>query len=312
MDRSTGEPGTAAAPAVAGQTQDPASRSGGDRNWSARIRASIARLMEIDGISLDPENYARAAEKRKARMAEQAFRAKVDQLEAASETAHKEYWDRLRDVYSASTVKKMRLTPTSSPPPTATASSEVGAAAAAAASSLSWHHEALDTLAVAAATEQFNEPEAPIEPAATKTKKTKRSSRRPNPLPLEGEAGTERNLVQVHDPALAKAIDKLTSKLTQLLGQLQATSDAAMAESILAAAATIALEATEMRRCEEVALTRMVEIEEHRQQIMQGLQEYAKRKEKREMDEGSKEGAQSASDSRDSSPPPQDTDSKAD
>lgn len=61
-----------------------------------------------------------------------------------------------------------------------------------------------------------------------------------------------------------------------------------------------------MRRREEVALTRMVEIEEHRQQIMLGLLEYAKRKEQREMDgEGSKEGAGSAPDARDSPPPPQ-------
>jgi chromatin segregation and condensation protein Rec8/ScpA/Scc1 (kleisin family) len=87
----------------------------------------------------------------------------------------------------------------------------------------------------------------------------------------------------VHDPALVKAVDKLTAKLTELLGQLQAISDAAAAEPILAAAATIALEATEMQRCEQVALTRMAEIEEHRQQIMQGLLEYAQRKEKREL-----------------------------
>ncbi|ETK84076.1 hypothetical protein L917_10719, partial [Phytophthora nicotianae] len=70
---------------------------------------------------------------------------------------------------------------------------------------------------------------------------------------------------------------------------LQATSDEATAEPILAAAATIALEATEMRRNEEVALARMVEIEEHRQHIMQGLLEYEMRKEQREKDESSKE-----------------------
>ncbi|KAG7391814.1 hypothetical protein PHYPSEUDO_003434 [Phytophthora pseudosyringae] len=265
----------------------------GDRNWSARIHASIARLMEVEGISLDSEKYAKPAEKRKARVEEQAFHAKVEELEAASETAHKEYWDRLRDVYSASTAKKMRLTSKEAPPQTV-------------ATSASWQprceHEALNTLAVAAATEQFTEPEAPTEPTATNVKKTKPSSRRQNSLPVDG---TERSpLVQVHDPSFAKAVDKLAGKLTQLLVQLQATSDAAAAEPILAAAASIALEATEIRRCEKLALTRMVEIEEHRQQVMQGILEYSKRTEQQEMNKSSKEGASSASDLRSSSTPP--------
>ncbi|KAG6623306.1 uncharacterized protein IUM83_06300 [Phytophthora cinnamomi] len=269
-------------------------RNGGDRNWSARIRASIARLMEIDGLCLGPESYAKAVEKRKAREEEQAFHERVDKLEAASKTAHEEYCTRLRDVYSASTAKKMRLTSSESPPPTVTTS----------ASSASWQrrneHAALDALAVAAATEQLNpnEPAPPAGLAAAQAKKPKRGSRRHNALPLDEEgAGTARNPVLVHDPALSNAVDKLACKLAQLLDQLQATSDAAAAEPLLAAAATIALEATEMRRREEVALTRMVEIKEYRQQIMQGLLEYAKRKEQREVDEAeSNKGAKGADD----------------
>ncbi|KAE9190298.1 hypothetical protein PF005_g19305 [Phytophthora fragariae] len=237
------------------QEQTQLKRSNGDRNWGARIRASIARLIEIDGLCLDPKRSAKAAEKRKAREEEQAFHARADQLKEASDTAHTEYWSRLRDVYSASTAKKMRLTTRESPTPA------------------------------------FN-PNKPVPPAA---KKPKRSSRRHNALPsYEEGTGSERNSVQVHDPALAKAVDKLAGKLTELLGQLQATSDAAAAEPILAAAVTVALEATEMRRREEMALTRMVEIEEHRQQIMQGLLEYAKRKEQREMDEGGNKAAMDA------------------
>ncbi|KAE9031784.1 hypothetical protein PR003_g9654 [Phytophthora rubi] len=260
------------------QEQTQLKRSNGDRNWGARIRASIARLIEIDGLCLDPKSSAKEAEKRKAREEEQAFHARADQLKEASDTAHTEYWSRLRDVYSASTAKKMRLTTRESPTPAVTTS---------ASRQCRNEHEALDTLAVAAATEQFN-PNKPVPPAA---KKPKRSSRRHNALPsYEEGTGSERNSVQVHDPALAKAVDKLAGKLTELLGQLQATSDAAAAEPILAAAATVALEATEMRRREEMALTRMVEIEEHRQQIMQGLLEYAKRKEQREMDEGGNKG----------------------
>lgn len=113
--------------------------------------------------------------------------------------------------------------------------------------------------------------------------------------------------MQVHDQGLTKAVEKLTNKLIQLLGQLQATSDAAAAEPILATAAKIALEATEMHRCEEVALARMVEIEEHRLQIMQGLLEYSKRKEGLEKAE---EGTGSVSASLDSSSPLQDTSAK--
>uniref|UniRef100_M4B1P5 Uncharacterized protein n=1 Tax=Hyaloperonospora arabidopsidis (strain Emoy2) TaxID=559515 RepID=M4B1P5_HYAAE len=105
------------------------------------------------------------------------------------------------------------------------------------------------------------------------------------------EAGTKRKSVQVHDPGLTQAVGKLTDKLMQLLVQHQLASDAAAAEPILAAAAAIALEATEMRRREKVALERMKEIEEHRLEIMQGLVEYEKRKEKREKRRGGKRRA---------------------
>ncbi|KAG2779070.1 hypothetical protein Pcac1_g10530 [Phytophthora cactorum] len=279
------------------------SRSGGDRNWGARIRASIARLMEIDGVSFDPESYAKQTEeKQTAKEAEQAFYERVDRLQAASEVAHKEHRERLRDVYSASTAKKMRLTAVERPSPSKTAIASSSAPPA------SWRsrHEALDTLAVAAATEELSETLVPVEPTAPKVKRT---SRRQNSLPLEDGTGTEQNPVRVHDPELVKAVNKLADKLAQLLGQLQATSDAATAEPILAAAAAITLEATEMHRCEEVALARMVEIEEHRQHIMQGLLEYEMRKEQREMDESSKEDTANSFGSRDG---PQDGVAKAD
>ncbi|POM74415.1 Hypothetical protein PHPALM_8636 [Phytophthora palmivora] len=258
--------------------QNPADRSSGERDWSARIRASITRLMEMEEICMD---LSKAAEKRKAQEAEQAFRAKVDRLEAESEIAHNEHWERLRNVCSTSIAKKMRLTTTKIPPASAKESS-------------SWRpsHEALDTLAVAAVTEQSNEPGE----TATKGKKTKRS-RRQDSLPVGEESGTEQKVVQVYDPTLVQAVDKLADKLTQLLSQLQTASDEATAEPILAAAANIALEVTKMRRCEEVAMTRLVEIEEHRQQIMQGLLEYEQRKEQR----GSQGDADSAPSSRDSS-----------
>ncbi|KAL4096317.1 hypothetical protein PRIC1_009677 [Phytophthora ramorum] len=275
---------------VAVQEPRPPSRSRGDRDWNARIRASISRLMEIDGICLDPESFSKGAEKRKATASQQAFHTRVDRLQAASEMAHQEYYIRLRDVYSASTAKKMRLTATTnSPPPSASA-----------------RHEALDTLAVAAAADQFTEPEAPTQIRAKQKKKLKRDSRRQNLLPSQENEGSERSPVPVHDPALAKAVEKLTSKMAELLCQLHATSDATAAEPILAAAASIALEATEMRRCEEVAMTRMVEIEEHRQQIMLGLLEYTKRKEKRGNDDGN---ANTSSVTRGISPPLQHSDS---
>ncbi|KAF1793559.1 hypothetical protein GQ600_19109 [Phytophthora cactorum] len=268
------------------------SRSGGDRNWGARIRASIARLMEIDGVSFDPESYAKQTEeKQAAKEAEQAFHERVDRLQAASEVAHKEHRERLRDVYSASTAKKMRLTAVERPSPSKTAIASSSAPPA------SWRsrHEALDTLAVVAATEELSETLAPVEPTAPKVKRT---SRRQNSLPLEDGTGTEQNPVRVHDPELVKAVNKLADKLAQLLGQLQATSDAAIAEPILAAAEAIALEATEMNRCGEVALARMVEIEQHRQHIMQGLLDYEMRKEQREMDENSREVTANSSGSR--------------
>ncbi|ETL90633.1 hypothetical protein L917_10722 [Phytophthora nicotianae] len=250
-------------------------RSGRDRNWSARIRASIARLMEIEGVCLDSEGYTRLTEeKRAAKEAQQAFRERVDRLQVASEAAHKEHWKRLRDVYPASTAKKMRFTIADHPSPSATTMISSSATPA----SYEPRHEALDALAVAAATEEFSEPLTASE--------ANRGSHRQNVSSFENGVGTEQNPVRVHDPQLA---NNLADKLVQLLGQLQATSDEATAEPILAAAATIALEATEMRRNEEVALARMVEIEEHRQHIMQGLLEYEMRKEQREKDESSKE-----------------------
>ncbi|GMF57628.1 unnamed protein product [Phytophthora fragariaefolia] len=288
------------------QEQVQLSRSGGDRNWSARIRASIARLMEIEGHCLGHESYVKAAEKRKAREAEQAFQDRVDRLEAATKAAHKEHLDRLRDGFSASTAKKMRLTWNESLPP---------AVATSASRQHTNEQEALDTLAVAAVAGDIHENQFALtsEPASVKAKKPKRSSQREKTQPLD-EAGrsvstygfavsasaTVSNPVQVHDPTLAKAIGKLSSKLSELLGQLEATSDSAVDETIIAVAAKIALEATEMRRCEQLALTRMVEIEEHRQLIMQGLLEYAKRKEQWEMDEReSKSGGGVASNSQD-------------
>ncbi|KAL3673949.1 hypothetical protein V7S43_001635 [Phytophthora oleae] len=281
------------------QDHQPSNRSSEDRNWSARIRASITRLMEV-GISLDQKSYAQSTEKRKASEVEEAFHAKVDQLEVATQAAHKEYSERLKTVYSASTAKKMRLTSKESPAKTAETSVSRRSS------------EALETLVVAAATQQVNGPGASVKTSASKAKKTRRSIRRQNSPFVGEETGTERSPVQVHDPALTEAVDKLADKLTQLLGQLQTTSDTATAEPILAAAAAIALEATEMRRSQDVAMARMAEIEEHRQQIMQGLLEYEKRKEKQEMDEESKEGASGAFESRVSSSPPQDDDSKVD
>ena len=95
---------------------------------------------------------------------------------------------------------------------------------------------------------------------------------------------TKQNPVQVHDPTLTQVVDKLTDKLMQLLVQLEAASDAAAIESLLAAVTTIASETTAMGRFEEAALARLMEIEEHRLQIMQGLWAYAKRKEERHHD----------------------------
>ncbi|CAI5747216.1 unnamed protein product [Peronospora destructor] len=249
-------------------------------DWSGRIRASIARSMEIDGISVDPESSAKIAEKATARMAEQAFNERVDQLEAATVTAHKEYSDRLRHVYSASTAKKMRLTSAEPLRTTATQSRN--------------DYEALDALAMAAASgaPHVSEQAASMNSAATKGKNAKRTfSRLCNSLPLRRRATTNGNPVQVHDPTLAQAMDKLTNKLMQLLVQLEAASDAAAVESIRAAAATIAWETTEMGRFEETALARITEIQEHRLQIMQGLLKYAKRKEEREHDEEEKGSA---------------------
>ncbi|KAK1948547.1 hypothetical protein P3T76_000836 [Phytophthora citrophthora] len=236
------------------------------------------------------ESPAQLAEKRKAREAEEAFHAKVDQLEEATQAAHKEYSERLRSVYSASTAKKMRLTSKKSPAKTGEMSEPRQS------------NTASETLVVAAATKQIDKPEV----STSKVKETQRFSRR-----QEG-AGIERNPMQVHDPVLAKAVDKLASKLTQLLSQLQAKSDSATAEPILAAAAAIALEATEMRRSQDKAMARMAEIEEHRQQIMQGLLEYEKRKEIREMEEETKERASAASEPRETPSPSQDSDSKVD
>ncbi|KAG1699712.1 hypothetical protein DVH05_012604 [Phytophthora capsici] len=261
--------------------------------------------MEV-GISLDQESPSQLAEKRKAREAEEAFHEKVAQLEEATQTAHKEYSERLRSVYSASTAKKMRLTSKKSPVKTGETSESRRS------------NEALENLVVAAAaTKQIDGSGT----SRSKVKEAKRFSRQ------EGTGtqllshlhkahcvdscdvfpGTDRSPIQVHDPALTKAVDKLAGKLTQLLNLLQATSDTAAAEPILAAAATIALEATEMRRNRDVAMARMAEIEEHRQQIMQGLLEYEKRKEQREIDEESKEG-----DGVNNPSPSQDSDSKVD
>lgn len=167
--------------AAATSAQGPSPRSGRDRDWGARIRASITRLMEIDGICLGPKNYANMAEKNKARVAEQAFHARVDELEAASATAHKKYWDRLQHVYSASTAKKMRLTSTEPLQTTMAKQSR-------------HENEALDALAVAAATstQQLNQPETLMEAtAATKAKKGKRISRWHNSLPLDDGAGKQ-------------------------------------------------------------------------------------------------------------------------
>ncbi|KAI9906619.1 hypothetical protein PsorP6_004634 [Peronosclerospora sorghi] len=242
-------------------------------NWAARVRASITQLMEIEGISINSGNV---AENISARREEQSFTERVDRLEAATVSIHKEILDRLRHLSSA---KKMRLTlaePRCSPMVTQS----------------SHEHEALTALAVAAAsgTQCAQKQTTPsMERAITKAKKPKRTKNiRHNSLPLNNRAGTERNPVQVRDPTLAQAVHTLTDKLLRLLDQIEATSDAATAETILAAAANIALEASEMKRCEEMALARMMEIEEHRLQILHGLAEYAKRKAERETDEEEK------------------------
>ncbi|ETP41913.1 hypothetical protein, variant [Phytophthora nicotianae P10297] len=158
-------------------------RSGGDRNWSTRIRASIARLMEIDGISLDPERYAKLTEeKRAAKEAERTFLERVDRLQAASEAAHREHCERLRDVYPASTAKKMRLATVDQPSSSGVASIPPSMPPA----PCHPRHEALDALAVAAATEEFNESGATIRPT---TSKGKRPNRRQTLLHLEDGAG---------------------------------------------------------------------------------------------------------------------------
>ncbi|CAH0514007.1 unnamed protein product [Peronospora belbahrii] len=241
--------------------------------------ASIVHLMEMDGVRMDPESNDNVA-----RRAKQAFKERVDQLEAATVTAHKEYWDRLQHVYPASTVKRMRLTAVENLRTTVTTQPRND-------------HEALDTLAVAAASGFQHVDEQEIistDPVATTVKKAKRTySPLHNSLPLGNRAseGTdnEQHPVQVHDPTLTEAVDKLTNKLMQLVVQLEAASDAAAAESIMAAAALIAVEAAEMGRYEEAALARIMEIEEHRLEVMQGLLEYAKRKQKRKNNNNNKE-----------------------
>ncbi|CAI5733657.1 unnamed protein product [Hyaloperonospora brassicae] len=291
-------------------------RSGdGRRDWSARICASIACLMEIDGISMDPKRSSKLEEKNRAKAAEQAFNERVDRLEAATAAAHKKHWDRLQHMYSASTAKKMRLT--SMEPPLTTVALQ------------SKHDlEALAALATTAAqgAQLANEhvAEGAVAPPLRQSERT--GNRLQDSVPLgagPGDTagkqqlilchmvspmvavvqyfmfiidrvvcvGTKRKPVQVHDPSLVQAVGKLTDKLMQLLVQHQLASDAAAAEPILAAAAAIALEATEMGRREKVALARMKEIETHRLRIAQGLLEYEQRKEEREKRRGAKRSA---------------------
>ena len=148
-------------------------------DWRGRIRASIARLIEIDGISMDPERSAEIAEKATARMAEQAFNKRVDQLEAATVTAHKEYSDRLRHMYSTSMAKKMKLTsaePLRTPAPESRND-----------------YKALDALAMAAASgaQPVSEQATSRNSTATKGKKAKRTySLRRNSLSLRERAST--------------------------------------------------------------------------------------------------------------------------
>uniref|UniRef100_A0AAV1T5L6 Uncharacterized protein n=1 Tax=Peronospora matthiolae TaxID=2874970 RepID=A0AAV1T5L6_9STRA len=269
---------------VTGATNAPFRRSDG-RDWSARICASIARLMEIDGISMDSKGSTNREEKTKAKAAEQAFNERVDRLEAATTAAHKKHWDRLQDMYSASTAKKMRLT--SAKPSRTTMAVQTR-----------YDNEALAALAMAAApqTQLAKEQDTCSEDATTKMRQFERLEHLLDNSMALGDvpgdtAGSRRKPVQVHDPGLTQAVGKLTDKLMQLLVQHQLASDAAAAEPILAAAAAIALEATEMQRREKVALERMTEIEEHRLEIMQGLVEYEKRKEKREKRRGRKRRA---------------------
>ncbi|ETL37504.1 hypothetical protein L916_10813 [Phytophthora nicotianae] len=154
------------------------SRSGGDRNWSARIRASIARLMDIDGVSLNPERFANLTlENQAAKEAQQAFRERVDRLQVASEAAHKEHWKRLRDVYPASTTKKMRFTIADHPSPSATTMISSSATPA----SYQPRHAALDALVVAAATEDLTKSLTPAN--------AKRARHRHNLLSLRNGAG---------------------------------------------------------------------------------------------------------------------------
>lgn len=245
--------------------REQASRSGGDRDWSARIRASIVRLLEIDGVCLDRDTRRETVQSLEEW---QQLQDRVDRVEAASEVAHSVYWDTLRDVYKSS--------PSSRPEPNAkrmrmTKPSELSLPSG---SARQPRHEALDTLVLAAATEQSSEQE-----VLPKAKPSKRPHK--HPLLVQGKAGSQHHPLPVHDRQVVKAVDKLSGKLTQLLSQVQAASDAAVAEPLLATAATIALEATQMLRCEEVAMARMMEIEEHRQKIAQGLEEYAQRKGKR-------------------------------
>ncbi|TDH64848.1 hypothetical protein CCR75_007575 [Bremia lactucae] len=250
-----------------------------ERSCSECDRTPVFRSVEGDNVSPLPLSYPKLSDGKSTRESKPAFNARVDRLLAASEKAHQDYLERLHDVYSASTAKKMRLSTSVSP-----SDSAAGIGALALPQS---RHEALDTLAVAAASENCKMSEALMKPSTIILNNIKRENRRRNSQSYKsGKAvtriastGTKQSPILVHDPGLAHGIDKLTNKLAHYLGHILAKSDAAAMEPIVAAAEAIAFEATEMHRCENVALTRMMEIEGQRQQIMQEFQEYAKRKE---------------------------------
>ncbi|RLN92351.1 hypothetical protein BBJ28_00021549 [Nothophytophthora sp. Chile5] len=220
--------------------------------------------MEIDGICFDP--YGKAFEKRKTPSSQRCIPESVNQENTSSrgDAVHGGYWDVMRDMYASSGGKKMKMTTKSSWLP----SQDEGKTRAR--STDEWDGQT-----------QSTHTEEKVETVESGGGTYKDSS------PFAGGAGSQEHPMATHDPVLFRAVEILSGNLTRLLAGLQSTSDAAAAKPILATAAAIALEVAEMRRCEERAMTRMLELEEHRMQITQALLEYEQRKAMRERSERS-------------------------
>ncbi|RLN73942.1 hypothetical protein BBJ28_00004472 [Nothophytophthora sp. Chile5] len=225
--------------------------------------------MEIDGICFDP--YAKAFEKRKAPSSQQYIPESVSQASAPGR-CDGEYWDAMCDMHTSGGGKKMKMTTKSSRLP----SQDEGKTQAR--STDEWGGQTRST---------HTKKEKKVKRGVYSTgnhyvgKLTFLTPRTRLP------SGSEEHPVATHDPALFKAVEILSENLTRLLAELQSTFDAAAAEPILAAVAAITLEVTKMRHCEERAMMRMLEIEEHRMQITQGLLGYEQRKAMRERSEHS-------------------------